>query len=124
MYDAKKLVNIISIAGSDRGADTAIVARTTFSSLMFSRDSAQRFQIMEIIAMPRVKKWYKTIGVGEVFIKEIEKGEVLKPSPESMWKESSHKTQKRIPSPKTSLQNLNQVIKSRSSSQRRNLNPV
>jgi hypothetical protein len=77
-------VNIISIAGSDRGADTAIVARTTFSSLMFSRDSAQRFQIMEIIAMPRVKKWYKTIGVGEVFIKEIEKGEVLKPSPESV----------------------------------------
>lgn len=77
-------VNVISIAGSDRGVDTAIVARTTFSSSMFSRDSAQRFQVLEIIAMPRVKKWYKTIGVGEVFIKEVEKGEVLRPGHESM----------------------------------------
>jgi hypothetical protein len=39
---------------------------------------------MEIIAMPRVKNWYKTIGVGELFIKEIEKGEVLRPATESV----------------------------------------
>jgi len=36
-----------------------------------------------IIAMPPVKKWYKTIGVGELFIKEVEKGEFLKPATES-----------------------------------------
>jgi len=66
-------VNVISIAGSDRGADTAIVAKTAYSSSMFSRDSAQRFQIMEIIAMPRVKSWHRTIGVGELLIKEVEK---------------------------------------------------
>lgn len=72
--------NVVSIAGSDRGADTAIVARTSYSSSMFGRDSAERFQIMEIIAMPRVKNWYKTIGVGEILIKEIEKGELLRPA--------------------------------------------
>lgn len=48
---------------------------------MFSHDSAQRFQVTEIIAMPHSKKWYKRIGVGEAFIKEIERGEVLKPGP-------------------------------------------
>jgi len=76
-------VNVISIAGSDRGADTAIVARTAYSSCMFSRDSAQRFQILEIIAMPRVKSWYKTMGVSELLIKEIEKGEMLRPASNS-----------------------------------------
>jgi len=76
-------VDVISIAGSDRGADTAIVARTAHSSSMFSRDSTRRFQVVEIIAMPRVKKWYKTIAVGELFIKEVEKGEVLRPATES-----------------------------------------
>jgi len=75
--------NVISIAGSDKGADTAIVARTAYSSCMFSRDSAQRFQVLEIIAMPRVKSWYKTMGVSELLIKEIEKGEILRPASNS-----------------------------------------
>jgi len=71
--------DVISIAGSDKGADTAIVARSTYSTHVFSGDSAQRFQILEIIAMPRRKKWYKTIGVGGLLIKEVEKGETLGP---------------------------------------------
>jgi len=77
-------VNVISIAGSDKGADTAIVARTAYSSSMFSRDSAQRFQVLEIIAMPRAKSWYKTMGVSELLIKEVEKGEALRPASESL----------------------------------------
>jgi len=71
--------DVISMAGSDKGADTAIVARSTYSTHMFSGDSTQRFRILEIIAMPREKKWYKTIGVGGLVIKEIEKGETLGP---------------------------------------------
>jgi hypothetical protein len=77
-------VKVISIGGSDRGADTSIVAKASYSSSMFSRDSTQRFQISEIIAMPRMKNWYKTIGVGELFIRETEKGEALRPATESM----------------------------------------
>jgi len=73
-------IDVISIAGTDKGADTAIVARTAYSSCMFSRNSTQRFQILEIIAMPRVKSWYKTIGINELLIKEIEKEEVLRPA--------------------------------------------
>ena len=71
--------DVISMAGSDKGADTAIVARSTHSTHMFNGDSAQRFQILEILAMPRKKKWYKTIGVGGLVIKEIENGETLEP---------------------------------------------
>jgi len=77
-------VNVISIAGSDKGADTAIVAKTAYSSCMFSRDSAQRFQVLEIIAMPRMKSWYKTMGVSELLIKEIEKGKMLRPASNSL----------------------------------------
>jgi len=66
-------IDVISIAGSGEGADTAIAARTAYSSCMFSRDSAQRFQILEIIAMPRVKIWHKTIGINELLIKEMRK---------------------------------------------------
>jgi len=71
--------DVISMAGSDKGADTAIVARSTYSTHMFSGDSAQRFQVLEIIVMPRKKKWYKTIGVGGLLIKEVERGETLGP---------------------------------------------
>jgi len=69
--------DVISIAGTDKGADTAIVAKSTFSSSMFSRNSAERFQVLEIIAMPRIKKWYRRIGVGGLYFQEIEKGETL-----------------------------------------------
>ena len=55
----------ISIAGTGSGADTAIVAKSTYPPCVFSKDSNKRFQLFEIIAMPRVKKWYKEIGIGE-----------------------------------------------------------
>lgn len=70
-------VNVISLAGTDKGADTAIVAKSTYSPWVFSSDSARRFQVSEIIAMPRQKKWYKRIGVGGLWFTEIEKGETL-----------------------------------------------
>jgi len=69
--------NVISLAGTDKGADTAVVAKSTFSSWVFSSDAARRFQVLEIIAMPRLKKWYKKIGVGGLWFDEIQKGETL-----------------------------------------------
>ena len=69
--------DVISMAGHGKGADTAIIAKSTYSPCMFSKNSTRRFQLMEIITMLRVKKWYKTIGVGEFFVQEIEKGETL-----------------------------------------------
>jgi len=76
-------VDVISVAGSDRGADTAIVARTTYSYSMFSRDSDNRFQVKEIIAMPREKKWYRSITIAEQVVREIDKGETLEETSES-----------------------------------------
>jgi len=69
--------NVISLAGTDKGADTAIVAKSTYSPCVFSSDSARRFQVLEIITMPRLKKWYKRIGVGGLWFNEIQKGETL-----------------------------------------------
>jgi len=69
--------NVISLAGTDKGADTAIVAKSTFSPWVFSSDAARRFQVLEIIAMPRLKKWYRKIGVGGLWFDEIQKGETL-----------------------------------------------
>lgn len=76
--------NVLSIAGTDKGADTAIVAKSTFSPWVFSEDSNRRFQIFEIIAMPRTKKWYKRIGVGGLSFQEIEEGETVGPGAETL----------------------------------------
>jgi len=70
-------VNVVSMAGTDKGADTAIVAKSTFSSWTFSEDSNRRFQVLEILAMPHTKKWYKRIGVGGLSFQEITKGETV-----------------------------------------------
>lgn len=69
--------DVISVAGTDKGADTAIVAKSTFSPSIFSGDSTERFQILEILAMPRKKKWYKRIGVGGLYFQEIGRGDIL-----------------------------------------------
>jgi hypothetical protein len=61
---------VLSIAGTEKGADTAIVARSTFSSTIFSRDSQKRFVINEILAMPRNKTFYKGIEFGDWNIEE------------------------------------------------------
>jgi hypothetical protein len=77
-------VDVISIAGTDKGADTAIVAKSTFSPWVFSEDSNRRLQVLEIIAMPRVKRWYKRIGVGGLSFQEIQKGETIGPGAETI----------------------------------------
>ena len=76
-------VNAISMAGTDRGADTAILARATYSYSVFSRDSEKRFQVLEMLAMPRTKKWYKSITIAEHVVREIDKGETLEQTPDS-----------------------------------------
>lgn len=61
---------VLAIAGTEKGADTAIVTRSTFSSTVFSSDSKKRFVINEILAMPRSKTFYKNIDFGEWNIEE------------------------------------------------------
>lgn len=67
-------IGVISIAGTGSGADTAIVAKSAYSPCMFSHDAEKRFQILEILAMPRMKTWYGRIGVGEFSVQETKKG--------------------------------------------------
>lgn len=61
---------VVSIAGTDKGADTAIVTRSTFSSTVFSGAPEKRLVINEILAMPRNKVFYKNIKVGDWDIEE------------------------------------------------------
>jgi len=71
-------IEAIAVAGTlNKGADTAIVVKTAYSPHMFSSNSDKRMQILEILAMPRNKKWYKNMSVWEFEAKEIKKGEVL-----------------------------------------------
>lgn len=46
---------VIGVGGLHRGADTAIVARSTFPNRVLSTDPDKSFSVMEIIAIPRVK---------------------------------------------------------------------
>ncbi len=46
---------VIGVGGFHRGADTAIVARTTFPNRLLSFDPEKSFNLMEIIAIPRKK---------------------------------------------------------------------
>ena len=63
-------VEVLAIAGSGRGADTAIVARSSFSSTVFSSDPKKRFVIHEILAMPRHKVFYDRIVLEDWSIEE------------------------------------------------------
>jgi hypothetical protein len=58
----KKLIepykDVIGVAGSEEGSDTAIVARATISKEIFSRDSTKKLEVREIVAMPLKKKWW------------------------------------------------------------------
>lgn len=69
--DIPPFETVISIAGTDRGADTAIVAKSTYSPCMFSRKKEQRFQVLEILAMPKNKEWYNELTAGEFHVKEL-----------------------------------------------------
>jgi len=46
---------VIGVGGFHRGADTAIVARTTFPNRLLSLDPEKSFNLMEIVAIPRKK---------------------------------------------------------------------
>ena len=61
---------VVAVGGTGKGADTAIVARSTFSSTVFSSAPQKRFVIKEILAMPRNKTFYKTITMEDWSIKE------------------------------------------------------
>ena len=50
--------DVIGVAGTGGGADTAIVARSTPTKEIFSKDSKKRLEVNEIIAMPLKKTWW------------------------------------------------------------------
>jgi hypothetical protein len=54
---------VLAVAGTDRGADTAAVVVSTFACCFFSLKPERRFQVKEILAMPRNKTWYKTMDL-------------------------------------------------------------
>lgn len=50
--------DVIGVGGSGKGADTAIVARSTTTNEIFSKDSSKKLEVRDIIAMPLKKKWW------------------------------------------------------------------
>jgi hypothetical protein len=66
-----KSVKVLSVAGTDRGADTAIVATSCLPEDFFSKNSKKRFQLKEILAMPMNKKWYKHIKCDDYEVDEV-----------------------------------------------------
>ncbi|MBS7648694.1 MAG: pyruvate kinase alpha/beta domain-containing protein [Candidatus Bathyarchaeia archaeon] len=50
--------DVIAVAGTDRGSDTAIVAKACKTSDIFSKDKSKRLEIREILAMPLKKMWW------------------------------------------------------------------
>lgn len=55
----KPYKDVIGVAGTDRGSDTAIVARATSTKEIFSKDVEKKLEIREIIAIPLKKKWWE-----------------------------------------------------------------
>ncbi len=49
---------VIAVAGTGNGLDTAVVMKTAYSIDIFSNDPAERPEIREMLAMPREKRWY------------------------------------------------------------------
>lgn len=50
---------VLAVAGYGGGSDTAIVAKAGFPEMIFSADVERRFEVREILAMPKKKKWWK-----------------------------------------------------------------
>lgn len=48
--------DVIGVAGSGGGSDTAIVARATLTRDLFSKDPSKKLEVREIIALPLKKK--------------------------------------------------------------------
>lgn len=49
--------NVISIGGTNSGADTAIVVRSAFQENLFASEASKRPMVREILAMPMEKEW-------------------------------------------------------------------
>ena len=50
--------DVISVGGTNRGSDTAIIARATLSKEILDKDENKKLEIREIVAMPLKKKWW------------------------------------------------------------------
>jgi hypothetical protein len=50
--------DVIAVAGTGNGLDTAIVLKTAFSIDIFSGDPAERPEVREILAMASEKRWF------------------------------------------------------------------
>ncbi len=55
----KSKQEVIGVGGTERGADTAIVAKASSSKDMLGPDIRKRFEVREVIAMPLKKKWWE-----------------------------------------------------------------
>lgn len=51
--------DVIGVGGTNRGADTAIVARSTTTKEIFSKDENKKLEVREVIAMPLKKMWWE-----------------------------------------------------------------
>jgi hypothetical protein len=54
----KPYKDVVGVGGTGKGADTAIVARSTTSKEVFSGDSSKKLEVREIIAMSLKKEWW------------------------------------------------------------------
>lgn len=63
---------VLAVGGMNRGADTAAIVVSTFSRGFFSLRPDQRFQVKEILAMPRNKTWHQTMGFADWQVQERE----------------------------------------------------
>jgi hypothetical protein len=50
--------DVIGVAGTGTGADTAIIARATTSKEIFTADRNKKLEIREILAIPLKKYWW------------------------------------------------------------------
>ena len=50
---------VIGVGGTERGVDTAIVAKATSSKDILGPGIGRRFEVRELIAMPLKKKWWE-----------------------------------------------------------------
>jgi len=50
--------DVVGVGGTDRGSDTAIVARATTSKEAFGENKKKKLEIREVLAMPLKKMWW------------------------------------------------------------------
>lgn len=50
--------DVIGVGGTNRGSDTAIIARATKTEEVFTKDKTRNLEVREVLAMPLKKKWW------------------------------------------------------------------